>query len=61
MVKALGKKDPQFLYKTGCENCAEELEYTMSDVTSRMYSDYAGAFGTYKYITCPVCNKETEI
>lgn len=41
-----------------CTNCGATLEYVPNDVKSKTTSDYTGSKETWRYITCPECNKE---
>lgn len=55
MVKALGKKDPEFTYKVSCPNCAEELEYFLNETF------YCLKPNSWSYVICPVCNYKVEV
>lgn len=44
-----------------CRHCGVTLQYTPSDVKSRVVSDYTGSTDTYRHITCPACSTDIEI
>lgn len=46
--------------ETICENCYKRLAYSIDDVKEKSKRAYYGSFTTY-YITCPNCQKQTEV
>jgi len=57
MVKVVGE-DPAQIKRITCRNCAAILEYTQSEVDSKIVRDYGGGTDTYHFITCPKCHNE---
>ena len=53
--------DASVVKRVICRNCGSTLEYTPHDVTKEVRTDYGGGKDTYKFITCPTCNKAVSV
>ena len=60
MIKVIGK-DPNVTKKATCRHCSSILEYLPIDVIEESRADYGGGSDIYKWIECPVCDKEVNV
>lgn len=55
------KPDPSALRQVVCRNCGRKLQYVLSDVKSKTYSDISGTRDTCHWIECPGCNTNVTV
>lgn len=60
MVQVVGK-DQQHIKRTTCYKCASVLEYTLSEVKTKIEIDYTGGRDTVTYVQCPCCGHEVVV
>ena len=60
MVTIVGKS-LQETRRCICGNCASILEYTKSETTTRVVSDYGGGRETIRELRCPGCGNNVEV
>ena len=60
MVQIVGQ-DKQLVKRATCRNCTSMLEYTQSEVESRIHRDYGGGSDVIAFIRCPSCGKQVHV
>jgi RNase P subunit RPR2 len=48
-------KEPREVRRCTCRNCASIIEYTLSETSTRMVSDYGGDRELIRELKCPGC------
>lgn len=61
MATVVGK-DPQFVRRCTCGNCASVIEYTLSETREEKRNhDYLGDYDIVRVLNCPSCGKEIQV
>lgn len=61
MATVVGK-DPSFIKRVTCSNCASIVEYTMSETREEKRNhDYLGDYDIVRVLNCPSCGKEMQV
>ena len=54
-------KDQSMVRRCTCDNCASIIEYTLSETTTRMVSDYIGDLEQIRELACPGCGERITV
>lgn len=54
-------KEPQAIRRCTCCNCASIIEYTLSETTTRLVSDYSGDREMIHELKCPGCGVAIQV